>query len=98
MFCMLKKRKVYPVYVSKHNSNCEKHVIILIISNREVWHYLAVKKLSALSGGITFKNHGDFYYLNCLHFLTTEKKLQLHKRLCENKYICYIIMPSEDTK
>ena len=35
MFCMLKKKKVYPVYVSKNNSNCEKQVIILMISNEK---------------------------------------------------------------
>ena len=45
MFCMLKKKKIYPVYVSKHNSNCEKQVIILTVSNKEKWNYLAVKKL-----------------------------------------------------
>ena len=33
MFCMLKN--IYPVYVSKHNSNCEKQVILLIIPNRK---------------------------------------------------------------
>ena len=45
MFCMLKKKKIYPAYVSKHNSNNEKQVIILTVSNREKWNYLAVKKL-----------------------------------------------------
>ena len=40
-----KKKKKYPAYVSKHNSNCEKQVIFLMISNREKqWHYVAVKK------------------------------------------------------
>ena len=59
MFCILKKKKIDPAYVSKHNSNCEKQVILLIIPNgkgREVMcegreaniggrlYYLAVKK------------------------------------------------------
>ena len=50
MFCMLKKEKTYPTYVSKHNSNREKQVILSLISNgeKEGWYYLAVKKLSAL--------------------------------------------------
>ena len=44
-----KKEKIYPDYVSKHNSNSEKEIILLMISNGETqWHYLAVKKLSAL--------------------------------------------------
>ena len=29
--------------------------------NGEGWHYLAVKKLSALLGGKTSKNNGDFH-------------------------------------
>ena len=39
-----KKEKIYPAYVLKHNSNREKQVILLMISNWEKqWHYLAVK-------------------------------------------------------
>ena len=56
---------MYPVYVSKHNSNSEKEDIILMIPNGEgreakskgQGHYLAVKKLSALLRGITSKYH-----------------------------------------
>ena len=42
---MLKNKKIYPAYVSKHNSNCKKQVILLMIRNGEKWHYLTVKKL-----------------------------------------------------
>ena len=59
-----------------HNSNRENQVILLMIPNREEWHYLAVKKLSALLTGITSKHHGDFHCLNCLHSLETEKKIK----------------------
>ena len=38
-------KKIYPAHVSKQNSNREKQVILLTISNGEKqWHYLAVKK------------------------------------------------------
>ena len=82
MFYMLKYIYVYPAYVSKHNSNREKKVIFLMISNRKGreakyegrWHYLAVKKLSALLRGIPSKCHGDFYGLNCHHSFRREKK------------------------
>ena len=41
-----KKEKIYPAYVSKHNSNREKQVILLMISNGEkIWDHLAVKRL-----------------------------------------------------
>ena len=46
---MLKKKKIYPAYVSKHNSNREKQVILLMISNEEKQcHYLAVKKIISI--------------------------------------------------
>ena len=35
MFCMLKEEKIYPAYISNHNSNCEKQVILLLIPNEE---------------------------------------------------------------
>ena len=96
---MLKKEKVYPAYVSKHNSNREKKVILLMILNGEKpWHYLAVKKLSPLSRGRNSKHYGDFYCLNCLHSFRTKIKLQSHKNVCENKDFCNVIKPSEDTK
>ena len=93
------KEKIYPAYVSKHNSNREKQVTLLMISNGEKqWHYLALKKLSALLRGITSKNNSEFYCLNCLHSFRTKNKLQLHKKLWENKDFCNAIMSFEDTK
>ena len=93
-----KKEKIYPVYVSKHNSNCEKQINFLMIQNGEGWHYLSVKKLSALLWKITSKHHGNFYWLNCFHSLVTKNKCESQKKVCENKIFCNNIMPSEDTK
>ena len=100
MFCMLKKKKIYPAYVSKQNSNREKQVIYLMISNGEKgrWHYLAVEKLSALLRGITSKHFSDFYCLSCFYSLRIKNKLQFPKKGCENKYFYSIIMPSEYIK
>ena len=64
--------KIYSAYISKHNSNREKQVILLMIPNEEGWHYIAVKNLSVLSRGITSKYQGNFYCLNGLHSFTTE--------------------------
>ena len=81
-----KKEKIYRAYVSKNSSNREKQVIISMIPNGEKqWHYLEVKKLSALLRGITPKNNGDFCCLNCLHFFRTKIKLESHKKECEKK-------------
>ena len=93
-----KKEKIYPAYVSKHNSNYQKQVIILMIPNGEGWHYLAVKKLSAIFRGITSKHHDDCYCLYYLNSFATEKKREPHKKSCENKDFCNVLIPSEDTK
>ena len=42
--------------------------------------------------------NGDTYCLNCLHFFRAKNKLESHKKLCENKNFCDVVMPSEDTK
>ena len=98
-----KKEKIYAAYVSKHNSNHEKEVTLLMTSNGEEraaksegrrWHYLPVKKLSALLRGITSKHHGDFCCQNCFHSFATKNKLESHKRACKNKDFCNIRMQS----
>ena len=65
------------------------------------WNYLTTKKAKKLSEslrGITTKNHDDFYCRNCFYSFTTKNKLQLHKRVCENRDFCNVIMSSEDAK
>ena len=56
-----------------------------MILNGEKQYYLVVKKLSAFLRGIKQKNNGDFYCLNCLHFVRQKSKLQSHEKICENK-------------
>ena len=63
-------------YKSKHNIKREFQVILLMITDGKKWHYLAVKKVSALFRGITSKHEGDFYCLNCFHSFRIENKLK----------------------
>ena len=51
-----------------------------------------------LFGGITSKNEGDFYCLNCFCPYRTENKLKKHKKVCENHNYCFVKMPEEDNK
>ena len=45
----IKEKEICPACISKINLNYKKQIILLIIPNEEKgWHYLAVKKLSAL--------------------------------------------------
>ena len=83
---------------SKHNFTRENQVILLMITDGEKWHYLAVKRLSALLNGITSNHNGDFYCLNCFHAYTTENKLEKHKKIWENRDYFHVEMPNEDNK
>ena len=72
----IKEKEILPAYISKHNSTREKQITLLMIlkKEKEGWHYLVVKKSSALLHGITSKHKGDFYCLNCLHYFRTENE------------------------
>ena len=62
-----------------------------MIPDGEEWHYLAVKKLSALLRRVTSKHNSDFYCLNPLHSFATKKKLESHKKVCKNKDFCNVV-------
>ena len=81
---------------SKHNLNRKNQVILLMITDGEKWHYLAVKSLSALFRGIASKHDWDFYCLNCFQSYTTENKLKKHNKVCENHDYCYVEMSEKD--
>ena len=93
-----KTGKIHLAYKSKHNLNREKQVILLMITDGEIWHYTVVTRLSGLLRGVTGNNNGDFYCLNCFHAYRTENKLETHKNICENHDYCHLEMPNEDSK
>ena len=59
--------KIRLAYKSKYYLNRENRVILLMITDGEKWHYLAIKSLPALLKGITSNHKGDFYCSKCLH-------------------------------
>ena len=60
--------------------------------------YISVKKLPALLREVTSNHHGYCYRSNYFHSVATLNKLESHKKECENKDSCNVVMPSEDTK
>ena len=79
----VKKRKIYPSYIWKHNVKREKQVILLMIPNGEVWYYIAVKKLSALLREISSKHDCDYYcsYLYTHHVNKWYIDINLHTNI-----------------
>ena len=73
-------KKNYPTYVSKHDSKCEKKIILLTIPNGEGWCYRAVKKITSI-----IKKSNISYCLNCLHSVRIKSKLESHKKCVNTK-------------
>ena len=74
-------KEIRHAYKSKHNLKHENQIILLMITDGEKWHYVAVKSLSAWLRGITGNNNGDFYCLNCFRLYTTKNMLKKHKNM-----------------
>ena len=87
-------KKIEIAYKSKYNLVRDNQIILLMISNGENWHYVAVKSLSRLLRGITSNHDGDYYCLNCFHSYKTDNKLNVHKKICENNEYFNIEMPN----
>ena len=89
-------------YVSKHNSNREKQAIFLTIPTKKNG------KLNPKDAKLSPKDndYGIIFFLSkiivifivWIVFIPLEQnKLESHKRACENKDFCNVIMLSEDT-
>ena len=89
-------KKINIVYRSKYNLTYDKQIILLMITDRQKWHYLVVKNLSGLLKGITSTHMKDFYCLHCFHSYRTKSKLEAHKKICENHDYCHVEMPTKD--
>ena len=92
------KEEIRPVYISRYNHKRKNQVILLMITDGQKWHYLAVRSLPALLRGITSNHHRDFYCLNCFHSYSTHNKLKKHERVCNNYDHCRVDMPKEHEK
>ena len=69
-----------------------------MITHGEVWHNIAVKKWSALLRVKLSEDDGNLFCLNCLHSFRRKSKLEFHKKVCENKDLCNVIITSENNK
>ena len=98
LFVPYNTKEIRPAYISKFNNKRDNQVILLMITDNENWHYLAVKSVSRLLRGITSNHVGDFYCLNCLHSYITEGKLKKHEKICKDHDFCHVKMANEKNK
>ena len=93
------KKEMEPAYTSKYNYNRIKQVILLMITDdNNRWHYLAVKSLPTLLGGITSNHRRGFHCVNCFHSYTRLNKLKKHERVRNNHNYCQVDMPKDHEK
>ena len=71
------EQKISHYYKSKHNKTRENKVILLMITDNDKQHYLAVKKLNALLKKKT--EHSGDYCLDCLKLFRNKKTFKNHK-------------------
>ena len=69
-----------------------------MITDSKIWHYFAVKSLSALFRGVTSNHDEDFYCLNYFHSSSKENKLKKHEKVCNDHDYCCVQMPNEENK
>ena len=82
MYITHNTKNVRHAYKSKFNLIREHQIILLMITDDgENWHYLYVKKLSALLRGINSNHNGDVYCMNCFKAFRTKPKLEVHKKI-----------------
>ena len=77
---------------SKNILKLENQAILLMITDGEKWHYLAVKILATLFGSIT----ETFYVWTVFIHIVQKTNLKKHKSICKNHDCCYIEMPKEE--
>ena len=70
--------------------------LMILNQEKESWHYLVVKGLSALLRGIPSKHDGEFYCLNCLHSFRTENRDNIlifnqYTKSDKMPYIIYVV-------
>ena len=89
LFVPHNKKEIELAYKSKYNYKPKKQVILLMITDKNnKWHYLAVKRLTALFRETTSNHHGDFY---CLHFFIHIAHLIKLKNMKEYVIIMIIV-------
>ena len=70
-------------YKSKYNHKREKQAILLMITDGNKWHYLAVSNLSAMFAKKSSNHNWDLYCFGCFNSDTTVNRLKEHEGICK---------------
>ncbi|XP_043264093.1 uncharacterized protein LOC122404229 [Colletes gigas] len=92
----IENKKVLPIRVA--DKKMERHVNLLYLEGANgVGHFAWIKNLSRLVSTQLSKHNGRKYFCDrCLHYFSSNEKLEAHTMDCEKMNDCAIILPNDD--
>ncbi|XP_076626789.1 uncharacterized protein LOC143344538 [Colletes latitarsis] len=92
----IENKKVLPIRVT--DKKMERHVNLLYLEGaNDVGHFTWIKNLSRLVCTQLSKHNGRKYFCDrCLHYFSSNEKLEAHTMDCEKMNDCAIILPNDD--
>ena len=93
LFVTCNTKSIRVAYRSEYNHKHKNQVNLLMITDGNKRHYLAISNLSALLKGKSSNHNGDLYCLNCFNLYSTENRLKEHEEICNKHVSCHIGMP-----
>ncbi|XP_018403208.1 PREDICTED: uncharacterized protein LOC108780113 [Cyphomyrmex costatus] len=77
----------------------ERHVNLLYVQDGDTEHFVTIKHLSRLVGSqLSKKKTKKFFCDRCLHYFSSNEKLEIHSEDCGKLNKCAIRLPSEEKK
>lgn len=89
MFSQKIWEEIKQAYISKHTSEIENKVNLIMIREGEKWHYLDYNK------ELRQEKKDNYYCINCLNSFRTEKKPKSHENVSKIHDYCHVKIPEK---
>ncbi|XP_039312526.1 uncharacterized protein LOC120359374 [Solenopsis invicta] len=98
LYCIEEKKlSIFPIRLTERKM--DKHINLLYVQDDNVGHFALIKNMSRLmSSQLSKKKNKKFFCDRCLHYFSSNDKLEIHTMDCGKINDCAIILPSEDDK
>ncbi|XP_039304370.1 uncharacterized protein LOC120357599 [Solenopsis invicta] len=98
LYCIEEKKlSIFPIRLTERKM--DKHINLLYVQDDNVGHFALIKNMSRLmSSQLSKKKNKKFFCDRCLHYFSSNDKLEIHTMDCGKINDCAIILPSKDDK
>ncbi|XP_039315238.1 uncharacterized protein LOC113002869 [Solenopsis invicta] len=98
LYCIEEKKlSIFPIRLTERKM--DKHINLLYVQDDNVGHFALIKNMSRLmSSQLSKKKNKKFFCDRCLHYFSSNDKLEIYTMDCGKINDCAIILPSEDDK